>query len=189
MVELLMRTVRFLILPVVILGCLINNVQAIAPAYIKTSKLTEITFIDNFLRFTFSLIMFILILAAAYYVAKLIAKKGAFKTKTKNMKIVEILPISTDKNIVLIKVGKKYVLIGNVPKNIVCLSSFDEEELGIIDSASDINKFDDNIEAYIDEYKLSVDEDSFNTDNTYLSNMKNNLNRLKSMVRGSKSDE
>ncbi len=136
----------------------------------------------DFFKFLYTIFVFSVILAIAYYVTKIIAKKGAPRSKSKNMKVVETLPIGIDKSVVLIKVGKQFVLLGNTTKNLTYFSAFDEDKLGISDAHNELEDFNTSFESYMEEY---TEEET----NPYFNPIKKNLDKLKSIVRGTKSDE
>lgn len=98
------------------------------------------------------------------------------------MNIVETLPISMDKSVLLIKVGKQYVLLGNMPKNLTYLSTFEQDKLGLNENEASNNEYDINFDSYLEDYKQD--------NNTHMDNAINNsLKKLKSMVRGTKYNE
>lgn len=181
-----MKTFKWLIVTSVMIKYMVINVYSLTLVYSKLIKNMSSSFYYDFFRFVFSLAMFALILVIAYFVTKFIAKKSSFRTKTKNMKIIEMLPLGVDKNITLVKVGQQYVLLGNVTKNIVFLSKFNEEELGLIESEEKKNEYTDDFDSYLDEYSSKSNDNYYKTEESYIVNIKNNLNKLKTMVRGNK---
>lgn len=72
------------------------------------------------------------VLLSAYYVTKFLAKKGKRLTQSKHIKVIDQIYLSTDKQIALIKVGGKNLLVGITPQNINLISQVDDE---IIDEA------------------------------------------------------
>jgi len=67
------------------------------------------------------------VLLSAYYVTKFLAKKGKRLTQSKHIKVIDQIYLSTDKQIALIKVGGKNLLVGITPQNINLISQVDEE--------------------------------------------------------------
>ncbi len=172
-----MRVLKYIIMPVVALSSLSTSVYANVPAYMKEAG-TDLTF-WKFLYFVF---VFGLILAITYYVTQIIAKKSTVKSNSKNMKIVETLPISIEKSVLLIKVGKQYVLLGNTPKNLTHLSTFDTAELGLEEHQISDEDCEMSFDSYLSAYK--------NENNDKLESPINiSLKKLKSMVRGTKFNE
>ena len=128
------------------------------------------------------LFMSAVILAAAYYVTKYLSRKGLKQGKNKNLKIVESAALGIDKSLLLVKVGEQYLLLGSTQKNISMLAEIDKEKLTIVNTnelCSDLD--DDSIESYVS--KLNGENENAGTNS-----IKHNLIRLKSIVRGSRTD-
>ncbi|MFZ5352069.1 MAG: flagellar biosynthetic protein FliO [Bacillota bacterium] len=136
----------------------------------------------SFFKFLYTIFMFALILAVTYYVTRFIARKGAVKSRTKNMKVVESLPLGMDKSLLLVKVGKQYVLLGNSSKSLTYFSSFDHDKLGLFEGDTEVEEYTDSFDTYLDE--LKDEQESF-----YANPVKSNLNKLKALVRGTKNNE
>ncbi|HOM43253.1 MAG TPA: flagellar biosynthetic protein FliO [Bacillota bacterium] len=118
------------------------------------------------------LFMSAVILAAAYYVTRFLSKRSIKNAGNKNLKILEAAPLGFDKSILLVKAGEQYLLLGSTQKSITLLSELDPEKLSIAD--------DESFEAYLN---------SFQEENkTGMNSIKNNLNKLKSIVRGNRTD-
>jgi len=118
------------------------------------------------------LFMSAVILAVAYYVTRFLSKRGLKNPGNKNLKIVEAAYLGFDKSILLVKVGEQYLLLGSTQKSITLLSEVDPEKLAIGD--------DESIEAYMSSFR--------GEDKTGMNSIKNNLNKLKSIVRGNRTD-
>lgn len=128
------------------------------------------------------LFMSAIILAAAYYVTKYLSKKSINYGKNKNLKIVETAAIGIDKSLLLIKVGEQYLLLGSTQKSLSLLSVIDQEKLTIENSNEVYNDFnDESYESYISNIQNENEKTGMNT-------IKNNLRKLKSIVRGNKTD-
>lgn len=178
-----MKALKYFIMPVVVFSSLIGNVYASTPAYIKLSAFSaSSTGIENFFRTVYYLLMFALILAATYYVTKFLARKGMVQNKTKTMKLMESMPMGVDKSLHLVQVGTQYFLIGSAAKNMILISELDQDKLfeNQLNDAINIGDFD------YDTFEENIDGKDFKT---YLNSVKNNLHKLKSMVRGNNRDE
>lgn len=128
------------------------------------------------------LFMSAIILAAAYYVTKYLSKKSLNHGKNKNLKIVETAAIGIDKNLILVKVGEQYLLLGSTQRNISLLSVIDQEKLTVDISSEGYNGLnDESYESYINNFQNENEKSGMNT-------IKNNLRKLKSIVRGNKTD-
>jgi len=128
------------------------------------------------------LFMTAVILAAAYYVTKFLSKRGLNHGKNKNLKIIETAALGIDKNLILVKVGEQYLLLGSTQRNISLLSIIDQEKLAIDNSNEIYNDFnDESYESYMNSFQKENEKTGMNT-------IKNNLRKLKSIVRGNKTD-
>jgi len=119
------------------------------------------------------LFMSAVILAAAYYVTRFLSKRSFKNSGNKNLKIVEAAPLGIDKSILLVKVGEQYLLLGSTQKNITLLSEIDPEKLAVGD--------DESIEVYMSSFHDENKKSGMNS-------IKSNLNKLKSIVRGNRTD-
>lgn len=138
--------------------------------------------IYGFFKAIYYFVMFGLILAATYYVTKFLAGRGLNQSKTKTMKLMETMPLGADKSLHLVKVGGQYYLIGSASKNLFLVSEIDQEKL----FAEQMNNTYELNDIEIENYEDSLEGKDFGS---YLSSMKGNLKKLKSMVRGNNSDE
>jgi len=178
-----MKALKYVAMPVVLILSLIGNVYAGSPAYVESLSFNALgNGIENFFKTIYYIIMFGLILAATYYVTKFLARKGMVQNKTKTMKLMESMPLGVDKSLHLVKVGTQYFLIGSASKSMFMISELNQENLfeEQLGSTVTVNEFD------YESYDESIEGADFST---YLNSMKNNLYKLKSMVRGNKSDE
>ena len=122
------------------------------------------------------------ILGAAYYVTKYIAKRGFKASGNKNLKIVESVSLGIDKSLMLVKVGEQYLLLGSTQKSISMLAEIDQEKLSTGNTNGVYGNLDgEGAEAYMTEFNNENERSGMNS-------VKNNLNKLKSIVRGNKSD-
>lgn len=178
-----MKAFKYFTMSAVLISGVISDVYAGMPGYIKSYGInTPEGGIYNFFKAIYYIVMFALILAAAYYVTKFLAKKGMVQGKTKTMKVVESMPLGVDKSLHLIKVGTQYFLIGSASKNMFLISELDEEKLFQCQEGDILNL--DEIEAA--GYKEAIQAKDFKD---YLSSVKQNVHKLKSIVRGSNDNE
>lgn len=131
-------------------------------------------FLYGFFKFMYYVIVCAIVLALAFYTSKLIAKKATPKGKTKNMKMLETLPIGLDKSLVLVKVGNRNFLFTNMQKNISCIAELSNEDL-----LSEIPlEFEDILEKESSEYEVKGME-----------SIQNNVARFKKLFKGNIKDE
>lgn len=178
-----MKALKRFIMPVVLLLALTSNVYASTPAYLVSASLNASgSGVYSFFKTIYYLLMFGLILAAAYYSSKFLSRKAMGKGSAKNMKLVESMPMGADKSLHLVKVGTQYFLIGSASKSLFMMSEIDKEKLLEGQPNDGLN-----LENYeIENYEDNLSNKDFNT---YFNSVKTNLNKLKSMVRGNNSDE
>jgi flagellar protein FliO/FliZ len=167
----------------VIIPGLISQVFASSPSYVNSYIINAPqSGIYSFFKGVYYVIMFALILAAAYYVTKFLARKGIAKSRTRNMKLIESMPLGADRSLHIVKVGAQYYLIGSASKNMFMMSELQEDKLilSIDDNTFNLNGIE------IESYEDNLDAKDFGA---YLDSIKQNLSKLKSAVRGKKGDE
>lgn len=121
------------------------------------------------------------ILGAAYYVTRFIAKRGLGVSGNKNIKVVESINLGIDKSLLLVKVGEQYMLLGSTQKSISLLAEIDKDKLARENEAAVYSGLEDeSVEAYINGMT--------GKEKASLSSVKQNLHKLKSIVRGNKID-
>jgi flagellar protein FliO/FliZ len=152
---------------------------AVKQIYINSTVMTVGSTIYGIFYFVF---MSAVILGAAYYTTKFLARKGLNPANNKNLKIIETASLGIDKSLLLVKVGEQYLLLGSTQKSITLLTAVEQGKL-TLNNASEVygNIAGENIEAYMD--KLEDRSENGNS-----SSIKHNLNKLKSIVRGNKID-
>jgi len=128
------------------------------------------------------LFMSMVVLGAAYFATKFIAKKGRTSMGSKNLKIVETVSLGLDKSLILVKAGKQFLLLGSTPKGINFLAELEAESISLSDADALRGLEGENIEEYLEKLRKSPESSGAAT-------IKSNLNKLKSIVRGSRSDE
>jgi flagellar protein FliO/FliZ len=174
----IVRALKYFIMPVIVLPILIGNVYASSSAYIRFSAFSASgNGVESFFKAIYYLFMFALILAAAYFLTKFIARKGLTQGKSKTMKLMESMPLGVDKSLHLVQVGSQYFLIGTASKSMVLISELDQEMLfeEQLKGAVNINDFD------YDSFEENVQANDFRT---YLNLFKNHMQKMKSRVRG-----
>jgi len=87
--------------------------------------------LDNVLQLCAILIVFVLVLAATYYVTKWIGKSGAIQMQSQNIKVIETFKIAPNKYIQIIQLGSQYYSIGITKENITFLTPLTEEQLDL----------------------------------------------------------
>ncbi|MHB1392444.1 MAG: flagellar biosynthetic protein FliO [Clostridia bacterium] len=128
------------------------------------------------------LFMSAVILGAAYYATKYLARKGLNPAKNKNLKILETVPLGIDKSLLLVKVGEQYLLLGSTQKEITMLTEVEQGKLTFNNASEVYNNMDgESIESYIDNLQVGNESEGMNS-------IKRNLDKLKSIVRGNKID-
>lgn len=85
----------------------------------------------NILQLLGMIVVFVLVLAATYYVTKWIARSGAVQPHSKNIKVIETFKIAPNKYIQIVRLGSRYYSIGVTKENITFLSALDEEQLDL----------------------------------------------------------
>lgn len=128
------------------------------------------------------LFMSAVVLVAAYYVTRYLSRKTFNNAASKNLRIIETASLGIDKSLLLVRVGEQYLLLGSTQKSITMLSEIDPEKLMVGNVADVYNNLDDDgIESYMN---------SFQSENKKIGvySIKDNLRKLKSIVRGNKSD-
>lgn len=176
------KALRYTIMPVVLFLSTIGNVYAGSFELVETVAFNSPqSGIYSFFKAIYYLVMFALILAAAFYATKFLARKGLGKTSSKTMKLVESMPLGADKSLHLVKVGNQYFLIGSASKSMFMMSEIQQDKLfEEQDSTSGMNGY---------EYVAYEDSIEIKDLGSYLGSVKNNLNKLKSMVRGNNNNE
>lgn len=75
------------------------------------------------------LILFFLLLVAAHLFTKWFAKSGYANPKSTNISVIESQQLSPGKNLMIAKIGNKYVSFIMFKENAVFLTELDEEDL------------------------------------------------------------
>ncbi|WP_094547410.1 flagellar biosynthetic protein FliO [Petroclostridium xylanilyticum] len=105
---------------------------------------------EVFMNILFGLVVFASLLFLAYVSTRLIGQKAAAAMKSKHMKVIDSITLGIDKNIYLIQVGKKFILVAASGKTLQYLT--DVELNDFEDTTEEINqqfKFSDIFEKYL----------------------------------------
>ncbi len=89
--------------------------------------------IDSYMQFMTVLILFLFVLLVTYWVTKWTAGYQRVKTANVNMEIVETIPLSNNKYVQIIRVGRKYLAVAICKDTVTMLSEIPEQDLVIPD--------------------------------------------------------
>ena len=81
----------------------------------------------------FFIVAFVIVLFLAVYITRLLATSSYLKLHNKNIKILESIGVGHQNSIQLIKVGEKYILIGNTKEKITFLLDLEEDDIVLQD--------------------------------------------------------
>lgn len=90
---------------------------------------TGLSTVESGLRLLGALIVFILILMAAYITTKWIGKGNLFQSSLNNIKVIETFRLGQNKFIQIVKIGTKYIALGISKDHIEVLTELGEDEL------------------------------------------------------------
>lgn len=93
--------------------------------------LSEISTFSSIIKLVLLLLVFFALLYGAHIFTKWYAKSGYINSKSSNIKIVETQQIAPGKNIVIAKVGEKYVSFLMMKENAILLTELSEDELDL----------------------------------------------------------
>lgn len=133
--------------------------------------------------------IFLFVIATAYYMTKLIAKKGDVFARNKNIKIIEKMSFGMDKAIYILRIGESYYIVSVGKNNIELLDKMSKEDLHF-EPKDEYNK-NEPFHMYLDKHLQIKDEVEFfqenmgNSDEFATSIMKK-LKRMKSRDEGTK---
>ncbi len=80
-------------------------------------------------------IVFLLIIAGAYFSSKFLSVKSAGFMKGKYMQVKERLPLGRDKHLLLVQAGTRYFVVGVTAQTMQLLGTVEEGELTLIPQA------------------------------------------------------
>lgn len=84
---------------------------------------------DSLLQLLGLLVLFVVILAACYFVTRWIASAGSGMVSASNIKVIETYKITTNKYIQIVKIAGEYMAIAISRDNITFLCKLDEENI------------------------------------------------------------
>lgn len=93
--------------------------------------LSTMNTLDNFLQFISLIVVFVFIIVAAYFATRWLGTAGAKQYQNRNIRIIEGCRVGQNKTIQIVKVGKKYFVLGIGKDEVTCLGEVDEEDLTI----------------------------------------------------------
>ena len=91
--------------------------------------LAGISMLSSIIKLIFLLIIFIALLFGAHFFTKWYASSGLVHAKTSNIEVLESQQISPGKNIMIAKIGKKYISFIITKENAAFLAELDENDL------------------------------------------------------------
>lgn len=97
--------------------------------------------LSDILQLLFMLVAFVVVLFAACYTTKFMAKKGFIQPKTNNIEVKEMYRISPNKVIQIVRIGTKYIAIAVGKDEITYLTELTEEQLDFTVQNNEINGF------------------------------------------------
>lgn len=90
------------------------------------------------IRIVLSLIGIIGVLVLTYVGSKYLTKKVSFKS-SKHIKIIERVPIGTDKSLIIVKIGEKYMLLSSSSQSVSKIQDLEESDIEITPEKPDDN--------------------------------------------------
>jgi flagellar protein FliO/FliZ len=85
--------------------------------------------LKDYFQFVTVIILFFLILWAAYMTTRFLGNFQMNKSKGNNLKIIEVMPVGPQKTLQLIRIGSEYMVIGVSKDHITFVQSVDESKL------------------------------------------------------------
>ena len=91
---------------------------------------------SNIIQLVVVMIVFVLILIAAYFTTRWVGKSGTISGSAKNIQIIETYKISQTKYIQLVRIGSKYCAVGISKDSMTMLTELDEDQLDLSEVGS-----------------------------------------------------
>ncbi|PKM54075.1 MAG: flagellar biosynthetic protein FliO [Firmicutes bacterium HGW-Firmicutes-5] len=85
--------------------------------------------LKDYLQFITVIILFFVILWAAYFATKFLGNLQMNKSNGSNLKIIEVIPVGPQKTLQLIRIGSEYMVIGVSKDHITFVQSVEESKL------------------------------------------------------------
>ncbi len=118
--------------------------QSSIDIYSESGKTGSTSSIESIGQILGMLVIFFLILFAAYYVTKFIGKKGGYGSVGRNIRMIETYRLAADKYIAIVEAAGRYFLIGVTKNSIENLAELSKDEIvEIIQSSDSRRKFSD----------------------------------------------
>lgn len=86
------------------------------------------------------IVVMLAVILGAYYTTKYVSSKGNRLMRGKHIKVVDRMAVARDKQIILVEVADKYLLVGVTNQAVNVLETFDKEELSNIQEQEKTNK-------------------------------------------------
>ncbi len=77
------------------------------------------------------IIILLLVLFAAYFTSKLVSKLKLGQLTNSNFKVIDTFQVASNKSLMIVKVGKKYILISITKEQVQYLTDLDEDEINL----------------------------------------------------------
>lgn len=88
------------------------------------------------------ILLFVLVLVAAYFATKWIGKRYSAQAKAgRNMKVLERMALGSDRTLFIVQVGEKTLLLGITAQRVELLCELDPDELALDDTPSGDTSF------------------------------------------------
>lgn len=137
--------------------------------------------IEGIFKIIFAILLFLIILALAYFTSKFVAKNSTKLNNGKNMEIIDVLNLGNNKKIIMVKIIDKIYVLGISNTEINTIDTFDSE--GSIEKLIKDTNYKPNFESFLKD-KLTVLKAKKNVKKKYdLKNIDyNNVNSLKEKI-------
>ncbi len=155
---------------------------------------------DMWLSFMFAMGVFGVVLFLGYVTTKLVGGKAGKMMRGKNMNVVESISLGMDKQIHLVKVGEKFIVLSTSGKNIQMLTELSPEQMGEVvaenTTENQAQQFKEIFDKYVGgvgkrfsgakkEYKKDKDVDYFSKDNKRISKNLQNIKAINKKLKKS----
>ncbi len=90
-------------------------------------KGSSISGVNSFARFLTLLVIFVIVLAITYFSTRFLAKNQSGTTRAANMHVCETLQLAPGRYLQIVRVGKKYYLIGTGKDSINFMTELDDD--------------------------------------------------------------
>lgn len=106
---------------------------------------------NSIIDFITVLIIFVFVLGITYFTTKWVANFQKNQNKGRNLEIVEVMRISNNKNIQIVKIGKEYVAIAVCKDSVTLLNTISEEDLKLTKETTSVGG--DSFQQMFDKFK------------------------------------